>query len=342
MEKLNFNSDKYKKLALNIKLDETKIHQPADAFLLMINGYDYDSLDNLCTLLCHRDYLDEEKNYEYTQDLNLNQNYKNLILEQAYKCINLGHPLGSKLINNGKNFNTEWIGHCLNASIVSANLANMLGLDENIARTLGLLHDYGRKQNHTIKHTILGFESLVDKNWNNEAIACLTHSFVNGGRCSNNEPAIEGFYIDEFGNPKLDANIEKDDITLFLENYQYTKYDIILNIADLMATSNIITSPYERIKDISKRKKIDLKNRTYFLVSITNTLIDFLKQTNHLDNDFPNLKLTQNTNLSEIENIFKEVSNYFYLIYKKQSSKEENKIDELEINKIRKLIKESK
>ena len=342
MDKLNFKSDKYKQIALNIKLDETKIHQPEDAFLLMINGYDYESLNNLCTFLCHRDYLDEEESYELTQDLNLNQNYKKVILELAYKCINLGFPLGSKLVNNGKNFNTEWIGHCLNVSIVSANLAKILGLDENVARTLGLLHDYGRKQNHTFKHTIIGFESLVDKNWNNEAIACLTHSFVNGGRCSNNEPAIEGFYIDETGNPKLDENIEKDDITLFLENYQYTDYDIILNIADLMATSSYITSPYERIKDISTRRKIDLKNRTYFLVSITNTLIDFLKKTNYLDNEFLHLTLTPNTNLSDIENIFKEVSNYFYLVYQKLSSKEEINIDELEKNKIRKLIKENR
>ena len=90
MENLNFNSNKYKELALNIKLDETKIHTPEDAFLLMINGYDYESLDNLCTLLCHRDYLDEEESYEYTQDLNLNQNYKNVILDLAYKCISLG------------------------------------------------------------------------------------------------------------------------------------------------------------------------------------------------------------------------------------------------------------
>lgn len=255
MEKLNFNKEEYKELALSIKLDESKIHQPEDAFLLMINGYDYESLDNLCMFLCHNNYLDEEDSYEIIQNLNLNKEQKKLILDLAYKCINLGYPLGTKLVNNGKNFNTEWIGHCLNTSIVSANLANILGLNQNIARTLGLLHDYGRKQNHTFKHTVLGFEMLVDQHWNNEAISCLTHSFVNGGRCSNNEPAIEGFYIDKAGNPNIDKNIDKDDITLFLEKYKYTEYDIILNIADLMATSSFITSPYERIKDISTRKK---------------------------------------------------------------------------------------
>ena len=342
MEKLNFKSDKYKDLALNIILDESKIHSPEDAFLLMINGYDYESLNNLCMFLCHRDYLDEDESYEYTQDLNLNQNYKKVILDLAYKCINLGFPLGSKLVNNGKNYNTEWIGHCLNASIVSANLANILGLNSDIARTLGLLHDYGRKQDHTFKHMVLGFELLVDRDWHNEAIACLTHSFVNGGRCSNNEPAVEGFYIDEIGNSQWEEFTDKDDVTLFLENYKFTEYDIILNIADLMATSSFITSPYERIKDISTRRKIDLKNRTYFLVSITNTLIDFLKKTNYLDNEFPHLTLTPNTNLSDIENIFKDVSNYFYLVYQKLSSKEEINIDELEKNKIRKLIKENR
>ena len=342
MEQLNFNKDKYKELALNIKLDENKIHKPSDAFFLMINGYDYESLDNLCTFISHHYYLDEEDSYKMTQNINLFQEQKQLILDLAYKCIKLEYPLGSKLVNNGKNYNTEWIGHCLNASIVSANLAKILGLNENIARTLGLLHDYGRKQNHTFKHTIIGFESLVDIDWTNEAISCLTHSFVNGGRCSNNEPAIEGFYIDKAGNPKLDKNIDKDDITLFLENYKYTDYDIILNIADLMTTSYLITSPYERIKDISSRKKIDLKNRTYFLVSITNTLIDFLKKINYLNKDFPYLKLTKNKTLSEIETIFKEVSNYFYHTYQELTSQKEIKIDELEITKLKTLIKESK
>ena len=109
-----------------------------------------------------------------------------------------------------------------------------------------------------------------------------------------------------------------------------------------MATSSFITSPYERIKDISTRRKIDIKNRTYFLVDITNALIDFLKKTNYLDNEFSYIKLTPNTNLSEIENIFKEVSNYFYLVYQKLSSKEEINIDESKIIKIRKLIKENR
>lgn len=342
MEKLNFNSNKYKEIALNIKLDVEKIHTPEDAFFLLINGYDYESLNNLCALICHRDYLDEEESYEYTQNLNLNQNYKKVITDLAKKCLDIGFPLGSKLINNGTINTTAWLGHCVYVGEVCANLARILGLDDNIARTLGLLHDYGRKYDHSFNHVITGFESLVDINWNNEAIACLTHSFVNGGRCSNNEHAIKGFYVDEEGNPKWKPETKKDDISLFLENYEYTDYDIILNIADLMATSKCIVSPYERIKDIATRRTIDPRNRAYFLADITNTLIDFLKKINYLEEDFPHIKATKNIELNEIETIFKEVSNYFYAVYQKLTNQNELNIADLEVRKIRKLIKETR
>lgn len=87
----------------------------------------------------------------------------------------------------------------------------------------------------------------------------MTHSFVNGNRCANNEPAEDGFYVDDTGNPRWEENTAKDDITKFLENYQYNEYDNILTIADLMATDKGIVSPFDRIEDIATRKKLDVK-----------------------------------------------------------------------------------
>ena len=78
----------------------------------------------------------------------------------------------------------------------------------------GLLHDYGRRKDQNFNHVIEGFQSLVDLNLNNEAIVCLTHSFLNGGRCCNNEPAINGFYVDEEGNPKSQCTLLPDDLEL--------------------------------------------------------------------------------------------------------------------------------
>ena len=65
-------------------------------------------------------------------------------------------------------------------------------------------------------------------------------------------------------------------VTLAIEIIQFITFsgscdidDIILNIADLMATSYIITSPYERIKDISKRKTADFGKFTTLSVVVT-------------------------------------------------------------------------
>ena len=211
----------------------------------------------------------------------------------------------------------------MNVGIVSSNLANLLEINKNVALTLGLLHDYGRRKDQSFNHVIEGFQSLVDLNLNNEAIVCLTHSFLNGGRCCNNEPAINGFYVDEEGNPNFYEDTKKDDLTIFLERYNYTDYDLILNIADLMATSDAIVSPYERIEDIATRRKIDPTNRRYFLAELTNILIDLLKRINCFEEDFPHIKATKDISLDEIEMSFKVVSVCFYNAYIELSRKNE-------------------
>ena len=207
------------------------------------------------------------------------------------------------------------MSHSLFAGEVCATLASHLGLDADRAKAAGLLHDYGRKFTHTFDHTMSGFESLVSIGWNNEAIGCLTHSFVNGGRCSNNEPALEGFYLDSEGNAKWREGAYKDDMTLFLENYEYTDFDILLNIADLMATDKGILSPKDRIADIATRRVIDPTNRGYFLADITNVFIHILKRLNLAKEDFKYIKADKNTSLEEIQNYFEEVSSYFFNVY---------------------------
>lgn len=129
----------------------------------------------------------------------------------------------------------------------------------------------------------------------------MTHSFVNGNRCANNEPAEDGFYVDDTGNPRWEENTAKDDITKFLENYQYNEYDNILTIADLMATDKGIVSPFDRIEDIATRKKLDVKNRAYFIAEFTNKLNEFMGKVykNNSRNEEP-IKATKDVSLEQI------------------------------------------
>lgn len=316
---LNFSNFFYKEKALDAQMYPQNIHSSDDALLLLIKGVSYDDLSNLCKLM--KEYyaslpnpikLSLEDCYKLTQNDNLSEIEKNTIAELIAKCIKSGKTLGNKTIMEGKISTSSWISHCFYSGEVCFTLANQLGLDGDKARTMGILHDYGRKFDHTFGHTIVGFETLTNLGWDNEAIGCLTHSFVNGGRCSNNEPALDDFYLDNDGNAKWKDDAQKDDMTLFLENYNYTDYDILLNIADLMATSKGIVSPKDRIADIATRRVIDPTNRGYFLSDITNTFIDVLKRLNMLPDNIVHIKDDENTSLNEIENYFNEVSAYFF------------------------------
>jgi len=329
MADLNFSNSEYKNEALSLQSSNQNKHSSVDAFFLLIRGVKIEDLDNLCRGM-QRYYLSLpnpiklslEDCYKLTQNDNLGDIEKETIVMLAETCIKSGMHLGSKTINDGKINTSSWISHSFYSGEVCATIAAQLGLDVDRAKTAGLLHDYGRKFNHTFNHTIEGFEALLNMGWDNEAIGCLTHSFVNGGRCSNNEPALEGFYLDGEGNAKWREGTNKDDMTLFLENYKYTDYDILLNIADLMATDKGIVSPKERIADIATRRVIDPTNRGYFLADITNVFIDILKKINLEKEEFKHIKADKNTSLEQIQYYFEEVSNHFFNVFLNLPKKE--------------------
>ncbi|MEE3356190.1 MAG: HDIG domain-containing metalloprotein [Candidatus Weimeria sp.] len=166
----------------------------------------------------------------------------------------------------------NWKLHCINVGRVCGMLAEKCGVDCEHARALGYVHDIGRWQIHSFDHALRGFEILVDQGWEAEAIGCLTHSFLNGGRCANNEEALSDFFVDPDGRPGWKEGHCPDDVEEFLSRYAYTDFDLFLNVADLMATSKGIVTPVERLNDIATRRQIDPVNRGYFLAEFTNTL----------------------------------------------------------------------
>ncbi len=328
--KLYFSNENYKQKALKTNSTKESKHTVGDSLLLLFKNVSKEDLSNLTENM--KEYfksynLSLEDCYNLTQGnsvkgLEINEELKSIIVDLTYKCIESGKTLGEKTINDGKINTSSWMSHVLYEGKLSKELAIKLGLDPITAQIQGILHDYGRKITHSFEHVTKGYEALVDEGWEKEAIACLTHSFLNGGRCASNESAEEGFFVDENGNPAWEEGTEKDDITLFLENYKYSKYDDILNIADLMATSNGIVSPYERIEDIATRRTLDPTNRGYFLAEFTNKLVEFLKETgrNVPEEISKEIKATPDVSIDEINNRFKKVSDIFYEHYKSKIS----------------------
>lgn len=313
--KLYFRNKTYlDKAILLAKSCPDSAHTPEEAFLLLIHGASKGQLENLLGLMEQAlPGMSPEECYALTQCPE-GPEKASRILTLAYDCLDSGKPLGTELVN-GRHNASDWIGHSLLEGKLCGQLAVACGLDAEKARRLGMLHDYGRRSVHTLEHTVRGFELLVDQGWEQEALGCLTHSFLCGGRCASNESAEPGFYVDDNGNPCWAENAEKDDVTVFLEHYEYTEYDIILNIADLMTTSHAIVSPRDRIADIATRRTIDPTNRGYFLAELTNQLNRMRQRITGDTGNVPEIKAKKGVSLEEITDAFERVSEMFFEAY---------------------------
>lgn len=327
---LYFSDEKYKEKALNASYDKNNNNNTKeDAFLMLIKDIKQENLDNLCLIMqtYYKYYsidLTIEECYNLTQGIEnenvaLNKKTKNLIYQLAYFCIERGKTLGNNTIMEGRINTSDWISHSLFEGKLAGQLASRMGIDEEMATKLGILHDYGRKFVHNSGHIIKGYEALVDKGWEQEAIGCLTHSFLAGGRSAWNDEPEDGFYMSTEGKPCKETNTKMDDIKLFLDKYNFTKYDLILNIADLMATSYGIVSPSERIADIAtRRENIDKQpNRGYFLAELRNKLLEAMQD---MGNEIPQkmkyeLKATSYVSLQKIKEEFEDASELFYTDY---------------------------
>lgn len=334
---LNFTNSEYKTKALNINNQTDKIHNNEDVIMVLISNLSYDALENLCIKLNQNNSkYTKEMWYQFTQGkkngLNEDEytNIKKEIMKACFELLEQGIYLGTQMTKDNKFNTSSWISHSLNEAKLSYLLAQMMGYQQeqcDKAFQYGLLHDIGRKFDNSLNHTIKGFEFLTDYN-NGEFIdlspSCLTHSFIDGGRWANNEMPSEtdNFKIDEEGNVLFDT---KDDITDFLNSYQYNIYDFIVNIADLMATSEKIVSPKERIEDIATRRENIEKadNRAYFYAMLNNTLLKFC-QIIGIDN-VQEIKITKDMDLDSVKNTFNQTSDYFFKTYENLVNNKKNK-----------------
>ena len=304
--KLYFSNEEYYYRAMIILNSDCKRTLDRDkAFILLVNGLSYKDLENLCIEVSNKKNMDPMDAYKAIQEGN--NEITEYLLDIAYNLIDRGSYLGNNMIDDSIN-TSSWLSHSLYEARLCEILADKLNLDKDIAFNYGLLHDYGRKYSHNFSHVIKGFEEL-SKMGIREARACLTHSFINDGRFSNNEiPDVKYDYV----NNKEHFTSEYDDLSKLLRNVTYTDYDRILNIADLMASDRGILSPIDRIYDIlSRRGDLDkAPNRVYFLTSFYNTLLWYLDSID-VKTDFNYLDFNKLT-LEEIYKYLENISNVFY------------------------------
>lgn len=327
-QSLYFSDDFYRNIALNNKkIDYDTDLTASDAFQIVLKDLDYETINILCDELADELSLESSYIYDLIQKGLGDDSFKNLVLEKAYELIHSKKKLGNKIINGNYNA-SSWIVHSLYEAEIAGELASKMNLNPDVAIKLGLLHDIGRKFSHFHEHVLKGFEYLVFLGYLEEAFCCLTHSFLStqqsgvykGNRCATCAPAIDGFYVDNEGNGVFRENTKLDDIILFLNNYEYNSYDTILNIADLMATSVGIVSPYERLMDIYKRKKPDKANDSFFKVCLINALNKIMYDITGED-EYRQVLKANRINPEELDELLIKTSSTFMDMYNKEIKK---------------------
>ena len=115
-----------------------------------------------------------------------------------------------------KSTDDRWINHSICVGNTAGKIAEKLKLDVNYAKTLGYIHDIGRGIGDSKDHVMNGYYYLKELGYDDEyANICLTHSYLN--------------------------------------NDEYTIYEKIINLCDLMCTDIIMTVDKRLIDLIIRR-----------------------------------------------------------------------------------------
>lgn len=155
-----------------------------------------------------------------------------------------------ELIENFRNKveDTGWIDHCICVGNSAGKIAESLKLDVDKAKTLGYIHDIGKGIGEFKNHVMNGYKYIKELGYDDEyANICLTHSYLN-----NDVNCTAG------GFPK-DIPFR----TEFIKKHEYTIYEKIINLCDLMCKAKVMTLE-KRLIDLIVRKGVH-ENTVYHI-----------------------------------------------------------------------------
>lgn len=155
----------------------------------------------------------------------------------------------------GKAKDDFWIEHSICVGNTATIIAKALNLDEDYAKTLGYIHDIGKRFWNGVgrsSHAIKGYDYILELGYDEKyANICLTHSFLNNDiNCvAGGIPDVNGYKYD----------FKKD----FIEKHEYTIYEKIINLCDLMCKQKVMTLE-KRLIDLIARKGVH-ENTVYHI-----------------------------------------------------------------------------
>ncbi len=143
----------------------------------------------------------------------------------------------ARILNPG-----PWIEHCQH----TANAARLIAqhhpeLDPEIAYTLGLLHDIGRREGRShLRHVVDGYYYLEEMGYSDAAQICLTHSFP--------VKEIDSYFGDKDISPRqLILLVER------LDETEYGPYDRLIQLCDALALPSGFCLLEKRMVDVALR-----------------------------------------------------------------------------------------
>ncbi|WBW94696.1 HD domain-containing protein [Oceanirhabdus sp. W0125-5] len=181
-----------------------------------------------------------------------------------------------ELLEEGGRLNPgQWVGHCINAGLAARNIAKECeGLDENKAQAFAMIHDIGRRVGRTgMRHTLEGYNYLIELGFEDAARICLTHSHPTGDM------------MDGCGEWDCDEE-EKEFVREFLDKKKFDDYDLLCQLADALALDDGFLLIEKRLVGVSMRhgfndytlrkwKKV-FENKEYFERKIGKSIYDVL------------------------------------------------------------------
>lgn len=134
-----------------------------------------------------------------------------------------------------------WVRHSENVGIAARNIAHCIpDLDEEKAYVVGLLHDIGRRVGvvNIPEHVYEGYKYCSQKNWDEAARVCMTHSYV--------------FMKDEFDHEPQTA--EEREIKRYILNCgEADDYDRLIQMCDALAADYGFVILEKRFVDVTRR-----------------------------------------------------------------------------------------
>lgn len=167
----------------------------------------------------------------------------------------------------------HWIKHSICVGDSAGKIAEELNLDVDKAKCLGYIHDIGKAVGEFSGHVMNGYNYIKELGYDDEyANICLTHSYLNND-----------VFCTAGGLPR-DIPFR----TEFIKNHEYTIYEKIINLCDLMCTDKNLTLE-KRLIDIMVRRGV-YENTVYHIKEAQKLKAQFDDMLGHNVYDlFPNV-----------------------------------------------------